>query len=175
MRGYKTKIRGGLIRLFHTTHVDYIDRIMRDGFRDNATVTGVTILRNFSPRVWFADVPVIDDKLFDAVGMFNFDAERQAFIAVDICLPVPGIQLIAVDDTWPGIQYWGPASIWNGFPRKRIELDDIIKLRLASDPKLRPMREWIARRPDPDDPYGTSFHQRVEKILMKHPELCEAP
>jgi hypothetical protein len=153
-------------RLYHTTIANRADSIMRNGFADNATVnkrlfSGTTV---YTPRVWFSDVPAVDDELFDGVGLFNFNAEKQAFIAVDLCLPVRGIESSACDSTWPGTQYWAPASIWNRFPRTRLQLDDIIRLRLASDPKLRPMRQWIAEGEDPR-PYGTAFHARVKKIL----------
>jgi hypothetical protein len=98
---------------------------MLNGFRDNATVRrhfSWTIL--YTPRVWFSD---------DDTGSFGFDAERLAFIAIDVRLPFRGIQSVsnAKDRTWPYTEYWGPASIWNEFSRTRLQLDDIIKLRLS--------------------------------------------
>jgi hypothetical protein len=148
-------------RLYHTTTVDRAGSIMLDGFRDSATVnkrlfSGTTV---YKPGVWFGDVPAIDDELFDGVGLFNFDAERQAFIAVDLRLPVRGILSSACDSTWPGTQYWAPASIWNRFPRKRFDLDDIIRLRLPAFPK---MREWV----DYERDYGTEFFARVKRLLI---------
>jgi hypothetical protein len=149
------------VRLYHTTTADRADSIMVNGFRDNATVNkrlfSGTI--TYAPGVRFSDVPALDDELFDGIGLFSFDAERQTFIAVDVRLPVHGIQSSAEDSTWPGIQYWGPASIWNRFPRIRFQLDDIIKLRLSAFPE---MREWI-KQCDP----GIEFHARVKKILAE--------
>ena len=154
-----------ITRLYHTTTIDRADSIMLHGFRDNATVnkrlfSGTT---TYAPGVWFGDVPALDDELFDGVGLFNFDAERQAFIAVDLSLPVRGIQSSACDDTWPGTQYWAPASVWNRFPRTRFQLDDIIKLRLSAKPALIQMKKWIEEC-DPR-PYGTEFHARVKRLL----------
>jgi hypothetical protein len=154
------------VRLYHTTTADRADSIMIRGFRDCATVNKrLSGEIAYPPGVWFSDVPAIDDELFDGIGLFNFDAERQVFIAVDVCLALhDGIQSSAQDYTWPGTQYWGPASIWNRFQRTRMPLDDIIRLRLASDPKLQPIRRWIAEGADPR-PYSTEFHSRVKKIL----------
>jgi len=165
------------IRLYHATTVDRADSIMLNGFRDHATVrrmfSGTTI---FPPGVWFGDVPALDDELFDGIGLFGFDAERQTFIAVDVCLPLRGIRSSAMDDTWPGTQYWGLASIWNQFPRTRFDLDEIIELRFSMEPTLIPkMREWIAEQ-DPR-PYNTEFHARVKKLLEATaavlPSRCE--
>jgi hypothetical protein len=137
------------------------DSIMRDGFRDKATVnkrlfSGTT---TYPPGVWFGDVPAIDDELFDGIGLFNFDAERQTFIAVDVPVGADdGIQSSACDSSWPGTQYWGPASIWNRFPRTRFHLDDIIRLRLPDFPE---MRNWVNRERD----YATEFYARVKRVL----------
>jgi hypothetical protein len=180
------------VRLYHTTTIKRADNIMRNGFYDgeafNRRLFGTYpkrrarpklilthqggIFFRYPPAVWFSSVPLIDDELFDYNGYFKCDAEQQRFIAIDVRLPIRGIQSSTRDKTWSGTQYWGPASIWNKFPRTRIELDDIIKLRLASDPKLRPMSEWLERkRRDPDDPYGDPFHNRVRKILAEQREI----
>jgi len=171
------------MRLYHTTTADCAASIMLNGFRDNATVNK----RMFSgtrvyPRgVWFSDVPALDDELFDGIGLFNFDAERQTFIAVDVCLPAfiadddplsfYGIASSAQDDTWPGTQYWGKAATWNQFPRTHLTLDDVIRLRLSAKPVLThsdkdrqlSMRKWVNEQ-DPR-PYGTEFHALVKRIL----------
>jgi hypothetical protein len=123
------------------------------------------ILFRYPPAVWFSSVPLIDDALFDDNWYFNRDAEQQRFIAIDARLPIRGIQSSKRDKTWSGTQYWGPASIWNKFPRTRVELDDIVRLRLATDPKLRAYVGQGVERRDPDDPYGDPFHNRVKRIL----------
>jgi hypothetical protein len=177
------------VRLYHTTTHNRADSIMHNGFYDgtawNSYLLGTypnrravrpklmltcqgEIYFRYPPAAWFSDLPLINDALFDDNGYFNGDAERQSFIAIDVRLPIRGIRSSRRDKTWPGIQYWGPASIWNQFPRTRIELDDIVRLRLASDPKLRSsIRPLIMRydRLDPDDPYGLPFHRRVKRIL----------
>jgi hypothetical protein len=175
------------VRLYHTTTIESADSIMRNGFYDGAalfirllgrypkgrarpklilTSSGKICFR-YPPAVWFSSVPLIDDDLFDYNGYFKCDAEQQKFIAIDVHLPIRGIQSSARDKTWSGTQFWGPASIWNKFPRTRIELDDVIKLRLTSEPKkLQPMGQRLEQeRRDPDDPYGDPFHNRVRKIL----------
>jgi hypothetical protein len=171
------------MRLYHTTTAERAASIMLDGFRDNATVNKRLFsgTRTYPPGVWFGDVPALDDEPFDGIGLFNFDAERQTFIAVDVCLPAfiadddplsfYGIRSSAQDDTWPGTQYWAPSSVWNRFPRMHFLLDDMIRLRLSAKPALTPsdkdrqrsMREWIKAQ-DPR-PYGTEFHARVKRIL----------
>jgi hypothetical protein len=169
------------IRLYHTTTADRADSIMADGFRDNATVNRrLTQEIHYPPGVFFGDVPALDDELFDGVGLFNFDAEKQAFIAVDVRLParrvqeLTGLTIIKGDGTWPGVQYWAKAATWNEFPRVRLQLDDVIKLRLSAKPPLTTrmrgslstnMRRWIKEQ-DPR-PYGTEFHARVKRILME--------
>jgi hypothetical protein len=167
------------IRLYHTTTADRADSIMLNGFRDNTTVnkrifSGTTV---YPPGVWFGDMPALDDELFDGIGLFNFDAERQTFVAVDVCLPAfvadgdplsfYGIQSSAQDSTWPGTQYWGPASTWNSFPRMRFELDDMIRLRLEKrwDDATK-LKRWIKEQ-DPR-PYGTQFHARVKRVLAEY-------
>ncbi len=177
------------IRLYHTTGADATDSIMRNGFRDNATMIRrlPTTTEYYTPRVWFSDVPLLDDDLFDAPA--GNRAELQNFIAVDVRLPVRGIQSSADADsvetvnadgtisgilhrhvvTWPCTQYWGPARIWNRFPRTRLQLDDIIRLRLAAEPAL--IRK-IKRRFKKPYPYPTCFHARVfharvKKILVE--------
>ncbi len=179
------------IRLFHTTTVDRADSIMRNGFRDNATkikrlptTTILTAEYYYTPRVWFGDVPVLDDELFDGPLFVNNFAERQTFIAVAVRLPVRGIQSSADADavetvnadgtirgilhghvvTWPGTQYWGPARIWNRFPRTRLQLDDIIRLRLAAEPAL---IGKIKRRFKKSSWDLTPFQARVKKILVE--------
>jgi hypothetical protein len=153
-------------RLYHTTTDDRADNIMLNGFRDNATANkrfiGTFV---YAPGVWFGDVPAIDDELFDGIGLFNFDAERQTFIAVDVQLPFRGIRSSAQDTTWPGTQYWGKAATWNQFPRTRVSLDDAIRLRLMRE-KLSfaaDIARWVKEQ-DPR-PYGTEFHARVKRIL----------
>src|SRR5262245_40892536 len=92
---------------------------MADGLRDAATVnTQWTRTFRYPPGVFFGTVPALDDELFDGIGLFNFDAEQQAFIAIDVTLPLPFVRSWD-DETWPGIQYWGKAVMWNEFPRTR--------------------------------------------------------
>ena len=77
---------------------------MASDFRDHATVnTRLTRTYHYGPGVWFSDMPALDDELFDGIGLFDFDAEGQAFIAIDLRLPYPGIHSSAEDTTWPGI------------------------------------------------------------------------
>jgi hypothetical protein len=176
------------VRLYHTTSHERADNIMRVGFYDNvASYAGPLlgtyrkgsrgrpklfldarhgeILFHYPPAVWFSSVPLIDDVLFDANGYFNYDPGQQAFIAIDVArLPIRGIRSSNRDKTWSGTQYWGPASIWNRFPRTRIERDDIIRLRLL-DPELRSFVRQCVDRRDPDDPYGDPFHNHVKEIL----------
>lgn len=164
--GEARRKRGTLMRLYHTTTGENADSIMVNGFRDKATVNKRLFSQAtvYPPGVWFGDVPAIDDELFDGIGLFNFDAERQAFIAVDVYQPLRGIKSSAVDTTWPGTQYWASASIWNDFPRVRLQLDDVIRLRFSAEPALvSEMKEWIAR----PRPYGTEFHARVKRILSE--------
>jgi hypothetical protein len=72
-----------MVRLYHTTTAEKADSIMAHGFRDHATTNKrLTATYRYEPGVWFGDVAAIDDELFDGIGMFDFDAEMQAFIAV---------------------------------------------------------------------------------------------
>jgi hypothetical protein len=139
----------------------------------------------YTPRVWVGSFPAIYHKLFDV--LYDADkAETQTFIAIDVPLPVRGIAssadtqhvveianahgftdgIIAKDiATWPATQFWGPAKIWNRYPRTRLELDDIIKLRLAADLALmRKLRERFKQAEMFDD----AFEIRVAKILIRH-------
>jgi hypothetical protein len=155
-----------LSRLYHTTTVDRAQSIMIHGFRDNVTVnkrlfSGTTV---YPPGVWFGNLPILDDELFDGVGLFDFDAEQQVFIAADLPLPTSGIESSTCDSTWPGIQYWGPASIWNRFPKKFLSLDEAIKLRFR-DPKLRRnMSGWIEEYGE-ERGYNDAFVARVKRAL----------
>jgi hypothetical protein len=150
--------------LYHTTTADRADNIMACGFRDYATVNKrLTATHRYEPGVWFGDVPALDDDLFDGVGLFNFDAERQAFIAVNLyslpyANPYAGIQSSSVDTTWPGTQFWAKAAVWNRFPRKRVSLDEVIRLRLASA-DVRMIKKWLRRD------YGVAFADRVRKSI----------
>jgi len=157
--------------LFHTTKPDRADSIMAGGFRDSATVNKrLTATYRYGPGVWFGDVPPLDDELFDGIGLFNFDAERQAFIAVTIPVivrwPCEGVQSSAADSTWPGTQYWAKAAIWNQFPKSRLSLDDVIRLRLADDKAKKQMRQWLKRdREYGGRGYGEEFAARVKRVL----------
>lgn len=170
--GANSPMRSGTIRLYHTTTADSADRIMCDGFRDNATMNRYFVGINVCPPgVWFSDVPALDDELFDHIGLFSHCAEDQTFIAVDLPdyinnnnLSYYGIQSTARDNTWPGTQYWAAARVWNEFPRTRLQLDDMIKLRLSARPALRrKIGKWIKER-EPR-PYSTGFYDRVKRIL----------
>jgi hypothetical protein len=75
------------VRLYHTTKATVADCIMANGFRDAATVnTRLTRTLQYPPGVFFGTVPALDDELLDGIGLFDFDAEQQAFIAIDACL-----------------------------------------------------------------------------------------
>jgi len=151
--------------LYHTTLADRADSIMADGFRDSATVNKrFTATYHYDPGVWFGDVPPLDDELFDGIGLFSFDAERQAFIAITIAadrLPVEGVQASAADSTWPGTQYWAKAAVWNQFARSRLSLDDVIRHRLADDKAKKQMRRWLQE----DREYHEAFAARVRRVL----------
>jgi hypothetical protein len=153
-------------RLYHTTTIDKANSIMMIGFRDHATINKrLTAKYSYEPGVWFGDVPVLDDEWFDGVGLFNFDAERQAFIAVDVPhLPYAGMSFSRADSTWPGTQYWAKANVWNQFPRFLLSLDEAIKVRLSlMSPKyIRSIKEWARDR---DRDYGVAFADRVRKAL----------
>jgi hypothetical protein len=124
-------------RLYHTTLADRADSIMREGFRDHRSVrpTFAGCLK-YPPGVWLGNIPALDDELFDALGLFDLDAERQDFIAVDVP-PFPYVfarnEVLSIDDDaiWPGCQWWGPAAVWNCFPRAHLSLDEAIDARLA--------------------------------------------
>ena len=153
-------------RLYHTTTADKADSIMADGFCDHATVNKrLTATYTYEAGVWLSDVPALDDELFDGVGLFGFDAERQAFVAVDLLLPCPGVHSSAVDTTWPGTQYWAKADVWNEFPRSLISLDDIIRLRLASASPafVSSMKKWVRAERD----YNVEFVARVRRALSE--------
>jgi hypothetical protein len=152
--------------IYHTTTEPRADQIMAEGFRDHATRNPrITHVNLYPPGVWMSDTAVLDDELFDGVGLFNFDAERQHFIALE----VPSKDLRAVrtvnDPTWPALQYWEQAAFWNRFPRRRLTLDAVIALRLnamtASD--RRPMKTWIAERRQAG--YSLIFAERVARAL----------
>jgi hypothetical protein len=165
------------MRLFHTTTTEKAASIMCSGFRDNATVNPrLTHTRFYEAGVWFGDIPALDDELFDGIGLFDFDAERQAFIAVDVpfeemkkLLETGSLSILPKehDPTWPGDQFWAKAEVWNSFPRLRIDLDDIIRLRLTStastfDPG------WLHTGRD----YQLAFKARVERAWsLLHPEM----
>ncbi len=175
-RQARNQRRGMTIRLYHTTTADRADSIMRDGFRDNATVNryfvGIIV---YPPGVWFSDVPALDDELFDRIGLFRHCAEDQTFIAVDLPafisddseqLSFYGIQSTARDGTWPGTQYWAAARVWNEFPRTRLQLDDMIRLRLSAKPALtRKMGKWIKEHGPRS--HSTEFYDRVKRILAE--------
>jgi hypothetical protein len=168
----------GDMKLYHTTTAKTADRIMVDGFRDHATVNRrLSATYRYPPGVWFGDVPALDDDLFDGIGMFDFDAEKQAFIAITIPViyrwPDPDVRLVK-DATWPGTQYWAKADIWNQFPKTRLSLDEVIELRLFKCPtwigertndheRVRSVVEKWARERD----YGKEFAARVMKVLEK--------
>jgi hypothetical protein len=156
--------------LFHTTTAEKATSIMAGGFRDHATVNPrLTATYCYQPGVWFGDVPALDDEWFDGVRLFDFDAERQAFIAVTIpaiyLWPIEGVEASAIDRTWPGTQFWGKAAVWNQFPRRMMSLDEIIAHRLetASPEFVRSMRGWVRR----DRGYAEVFAARVRKALDK--------
>jgi hypothetical protein len=167
--------------LYHTTTVERADSIMVSGFRDTATVNKrLTANYQYPPGVWFADVPPLDDDLFDGIGLFDFDAEKQTFIAITIPAilrwPCEGVQSSAADSTWPGTQYWAKAAIWNQFSRARLSLDDVIRIRL--DPAFMAVRhsEYIvtarkqidlAKKYAPRRDYGKAFAARVMRVLKE--------
>jgi hypothetical protein len=173
-------------RLYHTTRAERADAIMRDGFRDNAPKLVCPVI-TYTPRVWFAPVPAISHVWFDAGMMWPNDIyETQTFITIDVPLPLPrGIcssedpdQIVEVandgdvvagivrsDIGWPCVQYWGPAEIWNKFPRKRLELDDVIRLRLAAEPALvRKIEQKLMMAND----YLDDFQVLLGKILIEN-------
>jgi hypothetical protein len=93
-------------RLYHTTTASNAAAIMFGGFRDTMTINKRwSGTRVYEPGVWFGDVPAIDDELFDGIGLFNFDTEKQTFIVIDARLPCTGIRSVTGDDTWPGVQF----------------------------------------------------------------------
>jgi hypothetical protein len=173
------------IRLYHTTTVDRADSIMAEGFRDNATerkrMFSPTI--QYTPRVWFGDIPALDDELFDGIGLFDFDAEKQTFIAVDVPPSVIGknIKASSVDSTWPGVQFWESAVVWNRFPRTRLELNDIIRLRVTlamtdnmasrHSGRIHHLRGWV----EADRGYKMEFVERVRRILNEFPVAPARP
>jgi hypothetical protein len=108
-------------------------------------------------------VPALDDELFDGIGLFRFDAEQQAFIAIDAPLPLADVHSWD-DETWPGTQYWGKAAVWNQFPRTRLSLDDAIGSRIEDPSFAADLKRWIKRGENPR-PYGTEFHARVKRVL----------
>ena len=138
---------------------------MANGFRDTATVNPrLTRTLRYPPGVFFGTVPALDDELFDGIGLFDFDAEQQAFIAIDACLPMVPDVYSWDDDTWPGIQYWGKAVMWNQFPRTRLTLDDVIRLRIEKRSFAAKLKRWVKEAGDRRE-YGTEFHARVKRIL----------
>ena len=153
------------VRLYHTTKATVVDCIMANGFRDTATVNPrLTRTLRYPPGVFFGTVPALDDELFDGIGLFDFDAEQQAFIAIDACLPMVPDVYSWDDDTWPGIQYWGKAVMWNQFPRTRLTLDDVIRLRIEKPWFAASLKRWVQEAGDRRE-YGTEFHARVKRIL----------
>jgi hypothetical protein len=151
--------------LYHTTKATVADHIMTDGFRGAATVnTRFTRTLRYPPGVFFGTVPALDDELFDGIGLFDFDAEQQAFIAIDACLPMLPDVYSWDDDTWPGTQYWGKAAMWNQFPRTRLTLDDAIRLRIEKPWFAASLKRWVQEAGDRRE-YGTEFHARVKRIL----------
>jgi len=150
------------MRLYHTTTVENANSIMREGFRDNATKnTRLTRTISYPPGVFFGDTPVLDDELFDGVGLFDFDAERQIFIAVKT-RGIAGIETI-VDSTWTGTQYWGKAEIWNKLPRQLLSLNEAIKIRLnmMTQQEIRNLKRFIREERD----YNVEFVKRVKGFI----------
>jgi hypothetical protein len=153
------------MRLYHTTTNDRADRIMVEGFKDNATTNPRMMgVLQWPPGVFFGDVPALDDELFDGVGLFDFDAERQTFIAVETpARIISGIKRIDGDSTWPGSQFWAKAEVWNRLPRERLSLDAVIYLRLI---KMNPkefcaMQRWLGYNRD----YNEVFRDRVARAV----------
>lgn len=146
-------------RLYHTTAANRAGIIMAEGFRDYATKLRRPAI-TYTPRVWFAPVPAISHSWFDAGMMWADDIyEVQNFITVDVPLPFPRSvyssedpdQIVEDEDAtegavvtgilrsdcaWPCTQFWGPADIWNKFPRTLLKLDDAIRLRLTTERRL---------------------------------------
>jgi hypothetical protein len=169
----------------HTFSAKRAESIMQDGFKNNATSINImpTPSLFYTPRVWFGNAPVIAHELFDNVYGRDL-AEEQAFIAVDVPFPVRGIKSSAnaedaaetvnadgstegigsFDHLWPCTQFWARAEIWNRFPRTRLQLDDVIKLRLTTNPTL--IGKLKQRLRQDEDFY--EFEIRLAKILIKH-------
>jgi hypothetical protein len=148
--------------LRHTRASLPADSIMRHGFattRQSTNVSRTSVVTN--PGSGSGDVPTLDDELFDGVGLFGFDAEGQAFIAIDAPGDAGPIYVIphSFDTTWPGNQYWGKAALWNQFTRLLIPLDDVIKLRLATFRDFD--RKWLERERN----YCVEFYARVRRVL----------
>lgn len=167
------------MRLFHTTTRANADSIMAVGFRDHATESyysphpphcfrsqarlinkGSEKVLVYPPGVWLSDVPSI-------APFEGFKSNVQAVIAVDVCLHLRGIRRSKVDTSWPGTQYWGPAAIWNRFPRVRLHIDDVIRLRVSAMPALAVLALWTdeCNRDRMDDDH--EFHVRFERILRE--------
>ena len=149
------------------------------------------------PRVWLGAMPPLDHFMFDSSLLWGGTALAiQNFIAVDVPLPVCGIkssanaqdavEIVNADgsidgihpldiETWPCTQFWGPARIWNAFPRTRLSLDDVIRVRLAADPALvRKIRRWFRENADDllaDQRYRRKgdfyFDDRLSRILAE--------
>ena len=174
-------------RLYHTTTADCADAIMAEGFRDHATELGRSTIV-YTPRVWFAPMLTISHAWFDASMMWADEIyEVQTFITIDVPLPFPRSicssedpdQIVEVptdgavvagilrsDCAWPCTQFWGPADIWNKFPRTLLKLDDAIRLRLAAEPRLigkMKQRLMLADHYDRDE----FFQALVRRILVE--------
>lgn len=156
-----------MVTLYHATTADNVNIIMAKGFCDYATVhQRGPVTYCYWPGVWLGDVPVLDDELFDNVGLFGSVAENQTFIAIEFCLACPEVLVRNYGDhTWPGTQYWGEASVWNQFPRARIALDEIIRLRLAGmrADDIETIRKHLDRPYDSAN--RSAFTQRVRNAL----------
>jgi hypothetical protein len=169
----------------HTWSAERAESIMRDGFKNRATTINVMPSPSlfYSPRVWFGKVPVIAHEFFENVYGKDL-AEEQAYIAIDVPMPVRGIKssdnpkdaaetlnedgsmdgIMSFDHAWPCVQYWTRAEILNKFPRTRLQLDDIIKLRLTTNPMLICRLKQRLRQ----EQQFYKFEIRLAKILIKH-------
>jgi hypothetical protein len=107
--------------LYHTTTADRADSIMAGGFRDNATVNKRLTGSGTCPRL------TMTCSTASGCLISMLKSSRSS--------PSPSRRFIVgrARVTWPGTQYWAKAAVWNQFPRSRLSLDDVIRLRL--DPK----------------------------------------
>lgn len=151
--------------LWHTTKRENVASILDHGFKDSACLnTRIGSAIRFPSGVWVGDIPVLDDELFDGVGLFNFDAECQSFIEVRADASIQHHAEEWIDPTWPGRQWLVPAAVLNGYPRREASMDEVLRLRIkhrAYPPSRTDLSEWVQR----DRGYAMEFVGRVRTAL----------